>query len=40
MIEAGGPDATIGVLTGLALINVLLIVLLWLLCRRKIGPDT
>jgi len=40
MIEAGGPDATIGVLTGLALINVLLIVLLWLLCRRKIGSDT
>jgi predicted MFS family arabinose efflux permease len=40
MIEAGGPDATIGVLTGLALINVLLIMLLWLLCREKIGSDT
>lgn len=35
MIEAGGPDATIGVLTGLALFNVLLIMLLWLLCHRK-----
>ncbi len=40
LIEAGGPDATIGVLTGLALINVVLIGLLWLLCRRQTRSDT
>lgn len=39
LIEVSGPNATIGVLTGLALINVVLIGLLWLLCRRQIGSD-
>ena len=34
MIEARGSDATIGALTLLALINVVLIGLLWWLCRR------
>jgi hypothetical protein len=34
LIEASGADATIGVLTALALINVLLIGLLWAVCRR------
>jgi MFS family permease len=33
LIEASGADATIGVLTVLALINVLLIGLLWAVCR-------
>ena len=33
LIEASGADATIGVLTVLALINVLLIALLWAVCR-------
>jgi hypothetical protein len=33
LIEASGADATIGVLTALALINVLLIGLLWAVCR-------
>lgn len=36
-IEASGADATIGVLTGLALINVLLIGLLWAVCRPRLG---
>jgi len=40
LIEASGPNATIGVLTVLALINVMLIGTLWLLCRRKIMSDT
>ena len=35
LIEASGADATIGVLTGLALINVLLIGLLWAVCRPR-----
>jgi predicted MFS family arabinose efflux permease len=35
MIEARGPDATIGVLTLLALINVVLIGVLWVLCRNR-----
>jgi predicted MFS family arabinose efflux permease len=35
MIEARGPDATIGVLTLLALINVVLIGVLWALCRNR-----
>jgi hypothetical protein len=35
MIEASGADATIGVLTVLALINVLLIGLLWSACRPQ-----
>ena len=34
-IEASGADATIGVLTLLALINVLLIGLLWAVCRPR-----
>ena len=33
MIEASGAHATIGVLTALALINVVLIGVLWWLCR-------
>jgi hypothetical protein len=40
LIESSGPNATIGVLTVLALVNVVLIGLLWLLCRRKILSDT
>jgi len=35
MIEARGTDATIGVLTLLALINVVLIGILWALCRGQ-----
>jgi MFS family permease len=35
MIEASGADATIGVLTALALVNVLLIGLLWAACRPR-----
>jgi predicted MFS family arabinose efflux permease len=35
MIEARGADATIGVLTLLALINVVLIGILWVLCRDR-----
>jgi hypothetical protein len=35
LIEASGADATIGVLTVLALINVLLIGLLWAVCRPR-----
>lgn len=34
LIEANGSDATIGVLTLLALINVMLIGVLWWLCRK------
>jgi MFS family permease len=34
LIEAGGSNATIGVLTLLALINVVLIGVLWWLCRK------
>jgi hypothetical protein len=34
MIEARGSDATIGILMLLALINVVLIVVLWWLCRK------
>jgi hypothetical protein len=37
LIEASGADATIGVLTGLALINVALIGLLWALCRPQLA---
>ncbi len=36
-IEASGADATIGVLTVLALINVLLIGLLWAVCRPRLS---
>jgi len=38
-IEASGADATIGVLTVLALINVLLIGLLWALCRPRLATS-
>ncbi|MGH6663839.1 MAG: MFS transporter [Pseudolabrys sp.] len=37
LIEAHGADTTIGVLTVLALINVVLIGLLWILCRPRLG---
>jgi len=37
MIEASGSNTTIGILTGLALINVLLIAALWSLQRRAPG---
>jgi hypothetical protein len=36
LIEASGADATIGVLTVLALVNVVLIGLLWVLCRPRL----
>ena len=36
LIEAAGANATIGVLTAFALINVVLIGLLWLMCRAQI----
>jgi hypothetical protein len=39
LIEASGPDATIGLLTVLALINVVLIGVLWLTCRARISTD-
>ena len=39
LIEASGADVTIGVLTGLALINVLLIGLLWAVCRPRLSTD-
>jgi hypothetical protein len=35
LIEASGADATIGVLAVLALINVVLIGLLWTVCRPR-----
>ncbi len=38
LIETIGPHATIGLLTALALINVVLIGLLWLLCRNQMKP--
>jgi predicted MFS family arabinose efflux permease len=37
LIERSGADATIGVLTLLALTNVLLVGILWALCRRQIA---
>jgi len=37
LIEARGTDATIGVLTVLALINVVLIGLLWAVCRPRLS---
>jgi predicted MFS family arabinose efflux permease len=40
LIEASGPNATIGLLTGLALINVALIGVLWMTCRARISSDT
>jgi hypothetical protein len=39
LIEASGVDVTIGVLTVLALINVLLIGLLWALCRPLLSTS-
>lgn len=39
LIEAGGPDRAIAVLTVLALINVVLIGCLWLLCRRMMRSE-
>lgn len=39
LIEASGTNATIGVLTVLALINVALIGVLWLMCRLRIATD-
>jgi hypothetical protein len=38
LIEAGGTNATIGVLTAFALINVVLIAVLWWLCRDSLNP--
>jgi hypothetical protein len=35
LIETRGPDATIGILTGLAVVNVVLVGLLWSLCRNN-----
>ena len=39
LIEANGPDATIGLLTAIALINVLLIGILWVICRPQISTE-
>ena len=39
LIEASGTNATIAVLTVLALINVVLIGVLWLMCRPWISTD-
>ena len=39
-IETSGPDSAIGVLTLLAMINVILIGWLWLLCRNSTALDT
>jgi predicted MFS family arabinose efflux permease len=39
LIEASGPNATIGLLTVLALINVMLIGVLWLTCRARLSTD-
>jgi hypothetical protein len=36
LIEANGTDATIGVLTVLALINVVLVGWLWVVCRPQL----
>jgi predicted MFS family arabinose efflux permease len=40
LIEASGANATIGLLTALALINVVLIGVLWLTCRARLATDT
>lgn len=40
MIERFGVDATIGVLTALALINVVLIALLWAMCRAQLRTES
>ena len=39
LIEASGVNATIGLLTMLALLNVVLIGVLWLMCRSQIAAD-
>jgi len=39
LIETSGTNATIGVLTAVALINVVLISILWLMCRSQIATD-
>jgi hypothetical protein len=39
LIEASGADATIGMLTALAMINVVLIGLLWAVCRQRMAAD-
>ena len=39
LIEISGAHVTIAVLTGLALINVVLIGLLWASCRARISMD-
>jgi len=39
LIEVSGPNATIYLLTVMALINVVLIGALWLICRVRISPD-
>ena len=39
LIETGGVNATIGVLTALAMVNVVLIGVLWLMCRAQIAAD-
>ena len=39
-IERFGVDATIGLLTGLAFMNVVLIALLWVMCRAQLRTET
>ena len=39
LLEASGVNSTIGVLTALALINVVLIGVLWLMCRAQIAAE-
>jgi len=39
LIESSGVNSTIGVLTALALVNVVLIGVLWLMCRAQIAAD-
>jgi hypothetical protein len=39
LIEASGANATIGLLTALALLNVVLIGVLWLMCRAHVAAD-
>jgi len=39
LIETSGPNATIGLLTALALINVVLIGVLWAMCRPQISME-
>ena len=40
LIEARGANATVGLLTALALLNVALIGILWLMCRTNIAADS